>query len=369
MASITTIIPTYRRPLLLKRAVRSVLAQSYPDFQVCVYDNASGDETREVVEELARHDDRVKYYCHERNIGMLPNFVFGLSRVESPFFSILSDDDILFPNFFETAIGAFENYPEAKWFSGFLIGADEDGKVLRLNARHGSESVLSPVGIFGYMVRNWHTWTAMLFKTEVLASAGGLDPEVGPDADVDFVLRVAAVHPAVASPVPCAIAMDHPGSAQRTKARTFDVAGGLRRIVRNVTAILSSQKVDEAARHAMMAALGEWVFKSGLVYVLGGEKGAAVAASEALGGTLGAPARAAMLKQMTRDSMAGAVARGALSDLWKLRRVLRNQWRPGVASRGDCQAGLDAGSGLGDDRQAIRASVGGECVTRRGCRV
>ncbi len=66
---ITTIIPTYRRPKLLRRAIKSVLNQTYPHFQVCVYDNASGDETALVVDEIAKADPRVKYYCHSENIG------------------------------------------------------------------------------------------------------------------------------------------------------------------------------------------------------------------------------------------------------------------------------------------------------------
>lgn len=51
---ITTIIPTYRRPRLLRRAIRSVLNQTYPHFQVCVYDNASGDETATIVADNIR---------------------------------------------------------------------------------------------------------------------------------------------------------------------------------------------------------------------------------------------------------------------------------------------------------------------------
>ncbi len=51
---ITTVIPTYRRPKLLRRAIESVLAQTYPHLKVTVFDNASGDETPEVVAELAR---------------------------------------------------------------------------------------------------------------------------------------------------------------------------------------------------------------------------------------------------------------------------------------------------------------------------
>ena len=59
---ITTIIPTYRRPKLLRRAILSVLNQTYTNIQVCVFDNASGDETALVVAELARMDNRVKYF-------------------------------------------------------------------------------------------------------------------------------------------------------------------------------------------------------------------------------------------------------------------------------------------------------------------
>jgi len=83
---ITTIIPTYRRPNLLRRAIISVLNQTYPNFQLCIYDNASGDETPEVVAEFAKHDSRIKYYCHPENIGALNNFNYGMERVNTPFF-------------------------------------------------------------------------------------------------------------------------------------------------------------------------------------------------------------------------------------------------------------------------------------------
>jgi|GEM_PF-4090006 len=96
---ITTIIPTYRRPKLLRRAISSVLNQTYPHFQVCVYDNASGDETASVVAELSKEDPRVKYHCHAENIGATENFIYGMEHVEIPFFTLLSDDDLIFPNF------------------------------------------------------------------------------------------------------------------------------------------------------------------------------------------------------------------------------------------------------------------------------
>lgn len=96
---ITTIIPTFRRPHLLGRALRSVLSQTYPHFRVCIYDNASGDETAAVVAEVAKGDSRVQYYCHPENIGANRNFLYGQERVETPYYSFLPDDDVLLPHF------------------------------------------------------------------------------------------------------------------------------------------------------------------------------------------------------------------------------------------------------------------------------
>ena len=66
---ITTIIPTYQRPKLLRRAIKSVLNQTYPHFQVCVYDNASGDETEAIVQEFIAKDSRIQYFRQEKNWG------------------------------------------------------------------------------------------------------------------------------------------------------------------------------------------------------------------------------------------------------------------------------------------------------------
>jgi glycosyltransferase involved in cell wall biosynthesis len=95
--AITVIVPTFRRPALLERAVRSVLAQTHPDLVVAIYDNASGDGTREVCERLAKEDPRVRYHEHRENIGAGANFQYGLERVATPYFAFLSDDDALLP--------------------------------------------------------------------------------------------------------------------------------------------------------------------------------------------------------------------------------------------------------------------------------
>lgn len=209
---ITTIIPTYRRPRHLRRAVKSVLSQTYSHFQVCVYDNASGDETEAVVAELSENDTRVKYYCHDRNIGPLKNFNFGLGRVNTALFSLLSDDDVILPDFFQSAVTELERHPDAAFYSGATIMMTEDGKVRYAPSKWPSEGYQAPPEGMFTMIQNRLTWTSILFRRDVLEVVRELDAKVGAPSDLDFLLRIAARFPFVVSSKPAAIFLDHPGS-------------------------------------------------------------------------------------------------------------------------------------------------------------
>ena len=206
-AIITTIIPTYRRPKLLGRAIRSVLNQTYPHFKVCVYDNASGDETAEIVSEIAKHDSRVSYFCHKENIGLVNNFIYGMKHVETPFFSFLSDDDVLLPWFFEVVMRGFEKFPQAIFSAGETIPVSSNGKIINTPlsewAREGYYA--PPEGLFSMIGKNCPLWTAILFRKEIIENIGLLDQEIGYPMDLDYELRSAARFPFVIIKRPCAI--------------------------------------------------------------------------------------------------------------------------------------------------------------------
>ena len=111
-ARITALIPTYRRPKLLLRAMHSVLGQSYKNIQLSIFDNASKDNTKDVVANLSKSDKRIKYYCNESNIGALANFKRAFKSIDTPYFSILSDDDCIAMDLYENAINVLDNNPE-----------------------------------------------------------------------------------------------------------------------------------------------------------------------------------------------------------------------------------------------------------------
>jgi glycosyltransferase involved in cell wall biosynthesis len=57
---ISVIIPTYNRANLLPRWIKSVLNQTYQDFELIVVDDGLTDSTRELVEEFQKKDSRIK---------------------------------------------------------------------------------------------------------------------------------------------------------------------------------------------------------------------------------------------------------------------------------------------------------------------
>jgi glycosyltransferase involved in cell wall biosynthesis len=75
-------LPVYNGEASLGRALDSVLAQDFEDFELIISDNASTDGTPAICETYAGRDRRVRYYRNEKNIGANPNHnrVFDLSR-------------------------------------------------------------------------------------------------------------------------------------------------------------------------------------------------------------------------------------------------------------------------------------------------
>lgn len=213
---ITTIIPTYRRPKLLRKAIISVLNQTYPHFQVCVYDNASGDETSSIVAEIAREDPRVKYHCHSENIGGIANFNYGMKKVATSFFSLLSDDNTLLPKFFEDAIYSLNQHPEAVLYAGQTVGIhDKTGK-------RDSESsheiwvaglVFPPDGVLNIIEKGLPTAIdGVLFRRDVLDSIGVFDPSFNGAIDHDYMMRIARNHIFYISKSYCVLYLLHDNS-------------------------------------------------------------------------------------------------------------------------------------------------------------
>ncbi len=115
-ALVSAIIPTYKRPDVVGRAVRSVFAQTYRPLECIVIDDGSGDETPSVLADLESEaaEAGVEFrFSTVKNAGPGSARNTGMSIAKGEFFAFLDDDDEWLPEKTANQIAAFEAHPEA----------------------------------------------------------------------------------------------------------------------------------------------------------------------------------------------------------------------------------------------------------------
>ena len=115
------IIPSYNRAQVLPLAIKSVLDQSYSNWELIVIDDGSDDKTREVVGSF--QDDRIKYFYQENQERSAAKN-YGIQKASGEFICILDSDDYLLPNHLATLEGPCINYD----FISTLSYSEVDGK-------------------------------------------------------------------------------------------------------------------------------------------------------------------------------------------------------------------------------------------------
>ena len=117
----------------IARAIESLLAQTFADFELIISDNASTDGTGGICEHYASRDPRIRYTRCERNIGAAGNFnrVFSLSRGE--YFKWVAHDDLYHERFLEECVKFLDRSPGVVLCSTDLAVIDARGNTVRTN--------------------------------------------------------------------------------------------------------------------------------------------------------------------------------------------------------------------------------------------
>lgn len=90
---VSVIIPTYNRCRVIARAIESVLAQDYSNFEVIIVDDGSIDNTKEIVEKYIQFDERIKFTYNVNTKGPAGARNTGLQIAEGEYIAFLDSDD------------------------------------------------------------------------------------------------------------------------------------------------------------------------------------------------------------------------------------------------------------------------------------
>jgi glycosyltransferase involved in cell wall biosynthesis len=134
MARFTIGIPTYNRANFLGKSLDAACNQTERDIEILVSDDASTDETPEVVRS---YGERVRYHRNAENIGMWPNFIRLAELASSEYFSWLQDDDLIHRDFVRRASEAFARSEDIVFYACYLIYSRSSKSIKQWDTVHG----------------------------------------------------------------------------------------------------------------------------------------------------------------------------------------------------------------------------------------
>jgi glycosyltransferase involved in cell wall biosynthesis len=182
-ALVSVVLPTYNRAALLRHAMASVLAQTYPNLELIVVDDCSTDDTRAVVQSFS--DPRVVYLRNASNLKLPRSLNAGFERARGRYLTWTSDDNLYEADALRQMVQAIEAGECDFVFADYYDFADFDAQLGKpLDFRHRKLPDARPVEDGNRI------GACFLYTRRVYEETGVYDPELFLVEDYDYFMRV-----------------------------------------------------------------------------------------------------------------------------------------------------------------------------------
>ena len=231
--NISVAIGTYNRASMVRQAVEEALAQSLSPGEVVVADDASTDQTSEVLASLAASDSRVRVIRQPANMGVA-NWNSAIAATRGELIAWCSDDDRFLPDHLRASVEYLERHPEVGLVHSGFTDAVETGTGCLLEERRLRSAGPLRVdrgNLFAYLTR-YYDWpfhpSTIVMRREVWEQTGPFDPAYAL-ADTDWFVRAAERFPVVMLPRHGVLNRRHPGNwsnrvgSARMQAEIFEI--------------------------------------------------------------------------------------------------------------------------------------------------
>ena len=199
---VSVCIPAYNAERYIGEAVRSVLDQTFADFELIVRDDASTDATRERLAAFA--DPRLRVSANPVNLGAEGNWNAVVGEARGEFVKILCSDDLLRPDCLRRQVEALDGSAGAPLACCQREIIDAQGRVLMVRGNRNFEGVIPGREALRRIVRSGTNPigepSAVLFRHSALERTGPFDGSLPYVIDIDLWCRMLLHGPVVALP-------------------------------------------------------------------------------------------------------------------------------------------------------------------------
>ena len=196
---ISVVVPTFNRAQQVQAALKSVLAQTHPEFEAIVVDDGSTDGTGEALQELiSQQGDNGKpiRYFFQPNQGQSAARNKGIAEARGEWIAFLDSDDVWFPEKLEWQVRAIEQ------FKGKCCACITDARLVdsigidttafrRSGKRYKETLGVDPEASATLVKYRDPFWVStLLVRTDVVRQVGGFDPDIKYAEDHDLLFRL-----------------------------------------------------------------------------------------------------------------------------------------------------------------------------------
>ena len=185
---ISIVVPAYETPeVYLRELIGTVQAQTYTNWELCLADGSKSRQVAQIAKEYAKTDKRIRYQRLLHNGGISENTNEGFQMASGAYIALIDHDDLLSENaLYEMVKCLNERYlPEERKMA--MIYSDED----KLDMDGGAlfDPHFKPDFNLEFLRHNNYFCHFLMFSTELLQKAGGLNKEYDGAQDYDFIFR------------------------------------------------------------------------------------------------------------------------------------------------------------------------------------
>ena len=196
MPQFSIIIPLYNKEKFIEDTLKSVLQQSFTDYEILIINDGSTDASEAKI--LAFNDARIQYFRKE-NEGVSEARNYGIENAKSEYITFLDADDYWYPNFLEEMLLNIGKFPEQKVFAA-AIEIENPKNVIpsSYSIPKSAESIV--VNYFEASYQEGVIFTSCAaFHKSVFETIGNFDPKIKSGQDTDLWIRIGLVYPVVFS--------------------------------------------------------------------------------------------------------------------------------------------------------------------------
>jgi glycosyltransferase involved in cell wall biosynthesis len=183
---VSVLMPVFNAAAYVADAARSILAQTFTDFELIVIDDGSSDDSPRILQEIARDDPRVRL-TGRANQGLVATLNEMIATARGEYFARMDGDDIAFPQRFSRQVEFLDAHPEVVAAGSRALFIDAEGLPLMEVMHHYSHeeierALMTPeLGVIH---------PSVMMRANACRAIGGYHADYPHAEDLDFFLRL-----------------------------------------------------------------------------------------------------------------------------------------------------------------------------------